>query len=75
MPEASSPAAFVVPAGHATQAFAETRWFAAQIVASHDDDWIMGSRSGFVVPGGQDWQSRNPPYSFSRQNPAAITSG
>ena len=34
-PEASSPAAFVVPAAHATQALFETCSFKAQVVTSH----------------------------------------
>ena len=56
VPEASSPAALVVPAGHDTHAFADTYSFAAHNVASHVVSVPEASSfAALVVPAGHDY--------------------
>ena len=65
-PEASSPAAFVVPAAHATQALLETRSFVAQVVTSHAvSDPEASSPAAFVVPAAHATHALFDTYSFA----------
>jgi len=56
VPEASSPAALIVPARHDTHAFADTYSFAAHNVASHVVSVPEASSfAALVVPAGHDY--------------------